>query len=103
MNEGEFTSVPLLKQFEIQYEHHKTFLLLFSVFILGSIIGRLFFAIEPYNPLFDKTEFQGPKDRKFIQKNMLAILRKYTNREYMVQKLDNVSPRDFQKYVRNNQ
>jgi hypothetical protein len=86
----------------VQYHAHKVFLLLFFIFIFGTLCGHLFYPVEPFHPIVDK-KFRGPKDRAFIQHQMLRILREYTPKEYTVQKLDSVTTREFQKFVKNNQ
>lgn len=91
------------KQFEIQFQHHRTFLLLFSVFTLGVVIGHLFFPVEPFHPIVSQKLFVGPRDRSFIQHEMFKIIREYSPKEYSVQKFDRLDGKQFQKFVKNNQ
>jgi hypothetical protein len=68
-------SSPFFKQINFQYQQHKVFLNICIVFVLGIIYGSLFHSQEKKLNLAFLKGFNGSKDRKFIQHQVLNIIR----------------------------
>jgi hypothetical protein len=69
------SSSTFLKQINFQYQQHKVFLNICFVFVLGIIFGSLFHSQEKKLNFAFLKGYNGSKDRKFIQHQVLNIMR----------------------------
>eukprot|EP01080_Neovahlkampfia_damariscottae_P011582 gene11582-4826_t len=92
-----------LKHLEFQYRQHRVFVFICGLLLSGIIFGALFFPHESNHSLVDPKKYTGVKDRRFVQNQILNMVRKKSKKQFgHVKRIKSPNYSQFVKYVQMN-